>query len=102
MIRLRLAELQQWHAAGLTQAEMARRIGCSRQRIGQVLRGHEPKRAPRPPRTAAFVSTARALWDEGVSAGAIAKRLGVTKNVIVGIAYNHGFPKRPSPIRRAA
>jgi GcrA cell cycle regulator len=45
---------------------------------------------------------ARALWDEGVSAGQIAARIGhgCTKSSIVGKAHRSGWPPRPSPIGR--
>jgi hypothetical protein len=43
---------------------------------------------------------ARALWDEGVSAGQIAARIGhgCTKSALVGKAHRQGWPPRPSPI----
>lgn len=42
----------------------------------------------------------RADWDEGLSASEIARRLGVTKNAVVGKAHRLDLPARPSPIRR--
>jgi GcrA cell cycle regulator len=42
----------------------------------------------------------RALWDEGHSTAEIGRRLGVTKNAIVGKAHRLDLPARPSPIRR--
>src|SRR5579871_4119311 len=42
----------------------------------------------------------RALWDEGLSTAEIGRRLGVTKNAIVGKAHRLDLPARPSPIRR--
>lgn len=42
----------------------------------------------------------RNLWDEGLSTAAIAMRLGVTKNAVVGKAHRLDLPGRPSPIRR--
>jgi hypothetical protein len=43
---------------------------------------------------------ARALWDEGMSAGLIAKAIGhgCTKSSVVGKAHRQGWPPRPSPI----
>jgi hypothetical protein len=49
----------------------------------------------------ATIETARCFWSEGLSTAEIGRRMGVTKNVIVGIARRNGFPARPSPIRRA-
>ncbi len=43
----------------------------------------------------------RALWDEGHSTAEIGRRLGVTKNAVVGKAHRLELPARPSPIRRA-
>src|SRR5476651_667643 len=42
----------------------------------------------------------RALWDEGHSTAEIGRRLGVTKNAIVGKAHRLELDARPSPIRR--
>jgi GcrA cell cycle regulator len=46
------------------------------------------------------ISQLRALWDEGHSTAEIGRRLGVTKNAIVGKAHRLDLPARPSPIRR--
>ena len=42
----------------------------------------------------------RSLWDEGHSTAEIGRRLGVSKNAVVGKAHRLGLPSRPSPIRR--
>lgn len=42
----------------------------------------------------------RGLWAEGHSTVEIARRLGTTKNAIVGRADRMNLPSRPSPIRR--
>ncbi len=44
----------------------------------------------------------RALWDEGHSTAEIGRRLGITKNAVVGKAHRLNLPARPSPIRRAS
>jgi len=44
----------------------------------------------------------RALWNEGHSTAEIGRRLGVSKNAIVGKAHRLNLPPRPSPIRREA
>ena len=44
----------------------------------------------------------RELWDEGHSTAEIARRLGVSKNAVVGKAHRLDLPGRPSPIRREA
>jgi GcrA cell cycle regulator len=43
----------------------------------------------------------RALWAEGHSTAEIGRRLGVSKNAIVGKAHRLNLPARPSPIRRS-
>lgn len=47
-----------------------------------------------PERTAALM----ALWSEGLPASEIGRRLGVTKNAVVGKVHRLGLPKRQSPI----
>jgi GcrA cell cycle regulator len=42
------------------------------------------------------------LWEQGLSASAIGKVLGVSKNAVVGKAHRLKLPARPSPIRRGA
>jgi hypothetical protein len=44
------------------------------------------------------VALARVLWDEGVVASAIAQRIGVTKDTLLGLVHRRGWPARPSPI----
>ena len=50
--------------------------------------------------TDAVILDLRALWDEGLSTAEIGRRLGVTKNAVVGKAHRLVLPARPSPIRR--
>ncbi len=47
-----------------------------------------------------IINQLRALWAEGHSTAEIGRRLGVTKNAIVGKAHRLDLPARPSPIRR--
>src|SRR3954463_16324839 len=42
------------------------------------------------------------LWAEGHSTAEIGRRMGVTKNAIVGKAHRLRLPARPRPIRAAA
>lgn len=41
----------------------------------------------------------RALWSEGLSTAEIGRRLGISKNAVVGKAHRLHLPARPSPIR---
>lgn len=45
------------------------------------------------------VESLRQLWAEGLTANEIAKKLGVTKNSIVGKVHRLCLPARPSPIK---
>ncbi len=47
------------------------------------------------------ISKLKKLWSEGLTTGEIGKRLGVSKNAVVGKAHRLGLKSRPSPIRRA-
>ncbi len=42
----------------------------------------------------------RALWSEGLSTAEIGRRLGVSKNAVVGKAHRLVLPPRASPIKR--
>jgi GcrA cell cycle regulator len=42
----------------------------------------------------------RALWAEGHSTAEIGRRMGITKNAVVGKAHRLNLSARPSPIRR--
>jgi len=46
------------------------------------------------------IETLKALWAEGHSTAEIGRRMGVSKNAIVGKAHRLALPARPSPIRR--
>ncbi len=43
----------------------------------------------------------RQFWTDGHSTAEIGRRMGVTKNAVVGKAHRLELPARPSPIRRA-
>ena len=45
------------------------------------------------------VARLRALWAEGHSTAEIGRRMGTSKNAVVGKAHRLGLPPRPSPIR---
>jgi len=50
--------------------------------------------------TAKSIDQLRGLWTEGHSTAEIGRRMGVTKNAIVGKAHRLDLPARPSPIRK--
>jgi len=47
-----------------------------------------------------IVRRLRWLWDEGHSTAEIGRRLGVSKNAVVGKVHRLDLPTRPSPISR--
>jgi len=46
------------------------------------------------------IAQLRALWSEGHSTAEIGRRMGVSKNAVVGKAHRLNLSARPSPIRR--
>jgi GcrA cell cycle regulator len=48
----------------------------------------------------AVIQSLRQFWHEGHSTAEIGRRLGVSKNAVVGKAHRLDLPERPSPIRR--
>jgi GcrA cell cycle regulator len=46
------------------------------------------------------IARLRALWAEGLSTAEIGRRMGVSKNAVVGKAHRLNLLARPSPIRR--
>lgn len=40
------------------------------------------------------------LWEQGLTTGEIGRRLGISKNAVVGKAHRLGLQSRPSPIKR--
>jgi GcrA cell cycle regulator len=49
--------------------------------------------------TAEAVAHLRTLWTEGHSTAAIGRRMGISKNAVVGKAHRLHLPPRPSPIQ---
>ncbi len=47
------------------------------------------------------IETLRRLWTEGLSTAEIGRRMGISKNAVVGKAHRLHLPARPSPIRRS-
>ncbi len=45
------------------------------------------------------IARLRALWDEGHATAEIGRRMGISKNAVVGKAHRLELPARPSPIR---
>jgi GcrA cell cycle regulator len=48
------------------------------------------------------IARLRALWAEGLSTAEIGRRMGISKNAVVGKAHRLLLASRPSPIRRDA
>lgn len=94
---------------GVTQADIARDLGLSRERVRKIALGEgitagRGKPAPHAPEV---IQAARVLWEKGLSAQRIAlcltsKERPMSKCVISGIAHRNHFPRRPSPIAFAS
>lgn len=52
--------------------------------------------------TAEAIDQLRAFWAEGHSTAEIGRRMGISKNAVVGKAHRLNLDARPSPIRREA
>ncbi|WP_137126002.1 GcrA family cell cycle regulator [Roseomonas sp. HF4] len=52
--------------------------------------------------TAEAIERLKALWTEGHSTAEIGRRMGISKNAVVGKAHRLNLSARPSPIRRDA
>jgi GcrA cell cycle regulator len=52
--------------------------------------------------TAEAIERLKALWAEGHSTAEIGRRMGISKNAVVGKAHRLNLSARPSPIRRDA
>ncbi|MBV1795981.1 GcrA family cell cycle regulator [Siccirubricoccus sp. G192] len=52
--------------------------------------------------TAEAIDQLRGFWAEGHSTAEIGRRMGISKNAVVGKAHRLDLPARPSPIRREA
>ncbi|RKK04304.1 GcrA family cell cycle regulator, partial [Teichococcus wenyumeiae] len=46
------------------------------------------------------IEALRGYWAEGHSTAEIGRRMGISKNAVVGKAHRLNLPPRPSPIRR--
>lgn len=49
--------------------------------------------------TAEAVALLTAFWNEGHATAEIGRRMGISKNAVIGKAHRLGLPPRPSPIR---
>jgi GcrA cell cycle regulator len=49
---------------------------------------------------AAQIAQLRALWGTGISTAEIGRRMGISKNAVVGKAHRIGLESLPSPIKR--
>ena len=92
------------HGSGHAPATPLHDRPSARSRVGPAI--HSAKKRPMSNRsdsiewTPEVVLSLRQLWDEGHSTAEIGRRLGVSKNAVVGKAHRLDLPSRPSPIRR--
>jgi len=48
------------------------------------------------------LATVAALWAEGVTTAEIGRRMGITKNQVIGKVHRLKLPQRPNPVKSAA
>lgn len=86
---------------GETRADIAKDLGISRERAGQIIELVIPRR-PKEDRdndwSPGKVAQLRKLWDEGHSTSEIGRRMGLTKNQVIGKARRLDLTERGSPI----
>lgn len=100
-LRERLPDIIEMRDRGVSDRQIAWRLGFSPEYIRRVAGNNGRCGTPRDP---GFVAAARKLWLQRkprLSVRDIALHLGVSKNVIIGVAHRNAFPARPSPIRRS-
>lgn len=90
------------HNLGLDQPTIAERLGLTDSGVGSVLKrlGVRSKSGPRRQWSEERFELAKAKWIEGLSASAIARQLGVSKNAVIGQMTRHGV-QRPSAVIEA-
>lgn len=52
--------------------------------------------------TPELIATLESLWNAGLTTTEIGRRMGMSKNAVIGKAHRLGLSGRPSPIRREA
>jgi predicted transcriptional regulator len=83
---------------GETRSQIASDLGLSKERICQILALVIPRRSQKQSVwSEATTQKLRKLWDEGHSTAEIGRRLGLTKNQVLGKAHRLGLPGRASP-----
>jgi hypothetical protein len=103
-LRERLPDILRYRAEGLSDAAISLLLGIPPPHIGRLAGCRGDRGKPHDPK---LTTRARRLWNLGASASEIAQRLTtearpLTRDAIIGIAHRHGFPARPSPIKRWA
>ena len=92
--------------SGVSIQAIADEHGISRQRVSQIVIAATGKKRGRPGTrteidwTPELVKQLRLEWDAGHSTAEIGRRLGISKNAVVGKASRLDLPARPSPIIR--
>lgn len=88
------ARLRRLWDAGLTHAAIAAAMACRRNRVSdRVWRlGFPHRRLQRPQNP--HIAEIGARWRAGESGGTIAKRLGITRNAVLGVVHRRQFTRK--------
>lgn len=104
--------LLELYRSGTPVREIAEALALKQSTVESRVRVHvdlgrlRPRRPRAPAETAsekwprADVDRLVELWTQGLSGAAIARKIGRSKNAVVGKAHRLGLPARPDPIRR--
>jgi transcriptional regulator with XRE-family HTH domain len=95
-MEVRVAEWLVAKNNGATFDEIARKAGVTRQRIHQILSAHPDYQRSQERRPPAFIEAVRKLRAEGLTAAEVGRRLGVSKDVILGVCRRHVRGKEAS------
>ena len=90
----RNASIAQRVAKGETLRSVAADLNLSVEHIRQIAIAAGVPRRTKEKNTAEIIRSARRLWSRGMSASQIGEAMGVTKNVVIGIAHRNDFPAR--------
>lgn len=87
----RNADIAHRFDCGELQSDIAASLGISRQRVFQILArtGRTSKRPPRPPNV--HRDEIIALRKSGLKPAAIARRMGLSRNAVIGVVYRAGL-----------
>ena len=92
MVKDTKARAAEWLAAknsGATFAEIARKAGVSRQHVHHVVTAHSDYQPGLKRHASVLIETVRQLRAEGLTAAEVGQRLGMSRDVVLGVCRRH-------------